>query len=583
LPKILRGQQHKTSESSLGKYFEQTKKTKRKMRVAKVKNGLKVNAIAGTYVVLLGFDLPQAKCEGLMGFSVHRTDHTENEAYFLDGMKAFAETDPGFPAGSLYSTKKHPIQSFQWADYSAKPNHEYTYTVTALKGQPTKLVSIAATKVKISTEKVEDDNQNVYFNRGTAASQEYVRRFGDKSPEDVPNNKAFEWLSRGIYEGLENYVNSCVAGQHALRIAAYEFNYEPFLVLLKKTIDRGVDIQIVYDARQDSPKLANEKAINATGLANNCTPRTEGASYISHNKFIVKLENGQPVSVWTGGMNFSDGGIFGHSNVAHVVGNDAIVAQKFFDYWTALHSDETTKEMKKTVEALTPLPQIPLQNTITSVFSPRQSLDALTLYSELAKSAKKGFFMTFAFGINETFKSVYKNSPASVRFALLEKTTRPMKNGSPEQIAELAEIQALRNMPENVFAVGDFIKTNEFDGWVKEKLSGLNGMVNYVHNKFMLIDPLSEHPIIITGSANFSDASTTNNDENMLIIKDNKRVADIYLGEFMRLFSHHAFRESLKWRKPNEQPKPLRTDNWWADNFGDTSRANRRKYFAQVS
>jgi phosphatidylserine/phosphatidylglycerophosphate/cardiolipin synthase-like enzyme len=214
------------------------------------------------------------------------------------------------------------------------------------------------------------------------------------------------------------------------------------------------------------------------------------------------------------------------------------------------------------------------------VFSPRNSLDALTLYSQLAMSAQTGFFMTFAFGINKTFKEVYKNSPAMVRFALLEKTTRPLKNGSPEKEAELAEIQALRDMPQNVFAVGEFIKTNELEGWVKEKLSGLNSAVNYIHNKFMLIDPLSEHPIVIGGSANFSDASTTNNDENMLIIKDNKRVADIYLGEYMRLFSHHAFRESLKWRKPNDPPKPLRTDNWWLDNFNDTSRANRRKYFA---
>ena len=98
----------------------------------------------------------------------------------------------------------------------------------------------------------------------------------------------------------------------------------------------------------------------------------------------------------------------------------------------------------------------------------------------------------------------------------------------------------------------------------------------------MMMDPLSNNPIIITGSANFSDASTINNDENMVIIKGNKRVADIYLGEYMRLFSHHAFRESLKWRKPNEQPKPLRTDDWWTDNFGDTPRSSRRKFFAKV-
>jgi len=82
-------------------------------------------------VVVLGFDLPKNECKGLLGFSILRLDHKDNESYFLEGMKAFAETDPGFPAGSLYSTKDHPIQGFQWADYSAKPGNKYTYTVTA--------------------------------------------------------------------------------------------------------------------------------------------------------------------------------------------------------------------------------------------------------------------------------------------------------------------------------------------------------------------------------------------------------------------------------------------------------------------
>ncbi len=36
--------------------------------------GLKVHAVAGTYVVSLGFDLPEADCPGLLGFSIHRID-----------------------------------------------------------------------------------------------------------------------------------------------------------------------------------------------------------------------------------------------------------------------------------------------------------------------------------------------------------------------------------------------------------------------------------------------------------------------------------------------------------------------------
>jgi len=65
-------------------------------------------------------------------------------------------------------------------------------------------------------------------------------------------------------------------------------------------------------------------------------------------------------------------------------------------------------------------------------------------------------------------------------------------------------------------------------------------------------------------------------------VRGNERVADIYLGEFMRLYSHHAFRESLKWRKPDEPVKHLDTGNWWADYFGNTERSVRRRFFARV-
>jgi len=121
----------------------------------------------------------------------------------------------------------------------------------------------------------------------------------------------------------------------------------------------------------------------------------------------------------------------------------------------------------------------------------------------------------------------------------------------------------------------------EKDGWVKERLSGLNAHVRYVHNKFMLVDPLGDDPIVICGSANFSEASTIRNDENMLVIRGNTRVADIYLGEFMRLYSHFAFRESLQWRDLDDPPKPLRTDARWQDYFGDTARSHRREVFAR--
>lgn len=553
------------------------------MRTSSINDDLKVNAIAGTYVVTLGFDLPKIKCDGLLGFSILRTDET-GRAKFLEGMKCFEETDPGFPAGSLYPSNEHPIQIFQWADYSAEPCKTYSYKVTALKGTPANLQSFAECSVEVTTEDPKVNDQIVYFNRGTAASQEYIRRFGDLSPEKVPNNCAFEWLSRGLYEALVEFITSCEPGKHSLRIAAYELNYEPLLKVISETYDNGngVDIKIVYDQKKAYPGVVNKDLIGIYNLNSISTPRTTYPKGISHNKFIVKLENEIPIEVWTGGTNFSDGGIFGHSNVAHVV-RDQDVSKLFLKYWTALENDQVIEELRSSIEEISFIPSDDLCTGTSVIFSPRKNLDGLKYYGNLALTAKDALFMTFAFGMNEIFKDVYKNSPANFRLALMEKKTRPYKKTEAEkQLLDENQIQELRNMPENIFAIGNFIRTSKFDGWVKERLTGLNSNVNYIHNKFMLIDPLSDDPIVIGGSANFSNASTIDNDENMLLVRGNTRVADIYFGEFMRLFSHFSFRESLEWRKINEAPKPLRIDDWWKSSFGNTPNSAKRKYFAQV-
>jgi phosphatidylserine/phosphatidylglycerophosphate/cardiolipin synthase-like enzyme len=530
---------------------------------------------------MFGISLPERDCTGLRGFSIHRIDRERNIAGYLEGTKVFVETDPGFPAGARYPTDRHPIQSFQWADYSAHPDRKYTYTIFALKGPPARLEQHAATRITITTESPEGGSHDVYFNRGLAASQEYVRRFGDKKPEEVANGQAFIWLSRGLYEAMVAFVESSIPGRHALRIAAYEFHYEPFLRVVKNAVDRGVDVRIIYDARKTQPRGSNREAVQAAGLDDLCVERRANPSSIAHNKFIVKLEDEAPVSVWTGGANFSEGGIFGHSNVAHIV-EEPEIAERFLAYWNALEADPASGNLRPKIEAMTPLPPIPPPVGSSVIFSPRTNLDALAWYAELAKRGREGVFTTFAFGMHDVFKDVYRTARAPFRLALLERKTRPMARDDPRRPIEERAIQELRNMPENTFAIGALIATSKIDGWVRESLSGLNENVKYVHNKFMLVDPLSPRPVVVAGSANFSDASIRSNDENMVVVVGNKRVADVYLGEFMRLYSHHAFRESLQWRRADEPPKPLSTGDWWRDYFGETQRSVRRRFFARL-
>lgn len=196
--------------------------------------------------------------------------------------------------------------------------------------------------------------------------------------------------------------------------------------------------------------------------------------------------------------------------------------------------------------------------------------------------------MTFAFGMNDTFRQVYGMDNSVLRFGLMEKEWNG--KGKDAQIAAIRKLQARSNV---TIAIGNQIPLNNFDQWLQE-LDRITGHVNvqWVHLKFMLVDPLSDKPTVVTGSANFSDASTTTNDENMLVIKDNTRVADIYLGEYMRLYSHYAFREAVNiflQKNPGAKPEDMKQGfliedkDWTATYFDpdDTSaRMARRLYFA---
>ncbi|HEX2054162.1 MAG TPA: phospholipase D-like domain-containing protein, partial [Actinomycetota bacterium] len=391
---------------------------------------------------------------------------------------------------------------------------------------------------------------------------------------------AFDWLSRGLYEAIEGFARQASGPDFELRVCAYEFHYEPFLSLLGDISASGASVRIVYDHRKKSPGAKNAAAIKAAGIEDLCIPRESNPNEISHNKFVVLLEKGIPKAVMTGGTNFTVGGIFGHSNGVHIV-QEPEVAAAYSRYWERLSKDPPSKELRPALVQEFPVPSgLPPAGAVP-IFSPRTSLEALEWYVSLAAGAKQGLFATFAFGMHERFQEVYRTSKAPMRYALLEKEVRPMAPG-PARERAVEAIRKLRFLPENRFAVGAYLKLNAFDRWRAEKLSGLNHAVQYLHTKYLLVDPLGPDPIVVTGSANFSDSSTTDNDENMLVVRGNRRVAEIYLGEFMRMYNHFAFREwaaSPQAQRAGFSPSHLRTDDWWREYFGDTERSHQRQFF----
>jgi phosphatidylserine/phosphatidylglycerophosphate/cardiolipin synthase-like enzyme len=559
------------------------------MRVRTVAGGLTVNAVAGSYVVVLGLNVDDPLRAGLRGFAIQREDKTEGETFWMKGMKTFASVEPHPAAGEQFSSLEHPFQTFQWADYSAKPGYTYTYTVVAMTGKPGSMKQGTAVSVTVTTESITDDH-TIHFNRGAAASQEYARRFLNRPPNEVGQG-AYDWLSRGLIEGIISFIERAKGKKFGLKGAFYEFQWPTVLKALHDAKGRGASVEIVFDDidNETGPHGDNEDAIKLAGIKALTKPRSRGT--LMHNKFLVLTENNKPTAVLFGSTNLTLNGLFGHANCTHIVENAKIVA-KYLSYFAKLKTDPDTSgrgnPYKKWTIVQTPAPTKTFEDGMTAVFSPRANLDALKWYGTLADSATEALFMTFAFGMNQVFKTIYSKKDEVLRVGLMEKEW----NGKNKE-AQIDAIRKIQALPNVVIAIGNRIPLNGFDRWLGE-IDRITNKVNvhWIHLKFMLVDPLSENPIVVTGSANFSDASTQTNDENMLVIKDNKRVADIYLGEYMRLYSHYAFREAVSIflaKNPHAKPEDMKQGfliekgDWTEQYFDpkDTSgRRARRLYFA---
>jgi hypothetical protein len=230
------------------------------------------------------------------------------------------------------------------------------------------------------------------------------------------------------------------------------------------------------------------------------------------------------------------------------------VALAFQGYWNLLagdpggRTDDTrsvviakNKAFRDAVEQLSPVPSdlrtVPVG--VTSVFSPRSTTAVLDSYEVLLDTATREGCITFAFGVGAGFKELLEDNTSqnAIVFMLLESRDKP----DPEDPTAFVRINASNNVYQ---AWGSYLENPVYQ-WAKETnagLLGLNQHVSYVHSKFLLIDPLGDDPIVVTGSANFSGASTTDNDENMIVIRGSRRTADIYATEFNRIFNHYYFR-----------------------------------------
>lgn len=558
------------------------------MRTRTKENGLEVTCVAGTSAVILSIDMAQEQTEGLLGFSIEREDLRDNEKYFLKGFKYFEETAGDAVKNQLFTTYEHPVQSFMWEDFTVKTGYEYTYNVIPVYGKPKYLVHKAGCKITV---KVPDENtlkHSVYFNRGVAGSLAYARKFGNIRPwadgvTDEESKKALDWLGKGLDKALLKFIQKAEDDRYSLRAAFYEFEYLPVLEAFKDAYeDRNVDVKIIYDSRGE--EKANNTAINEAGIPRKILiPRQAEANkgFIAHNKFIILLKDKKPIQVWMGSTNITAKGIFGQCNVGHIIRDEA-VAEKYLQYWEYLEKDPDNNVLdKQTMQIQNDITLNELKDGITVLFSPRETNAVLKTYAECMDNFESLICGMFPFSFSKHMKEIITKRTDHLKYIIIDKKTKHTTLASEDF--------------DNVIIYGTYLKDGLYD-WLEETHSGLllnakpgPAGTNFIHNKVLLIDPLGQNPIVITGSANFSDNSILNNDENTVIVKGDKDLADLYFTEFVRIFNHYYARskalEMSENGKSKVNPLHLKTNSEeWIKSFYNKNalKYKRKKMFVDL-
>ncbi len=560
------------------------------MRYKNETNDLKIYAVAGTQTVLLSFNIAFTKLKNqqFLGFSVERVDKN-GDLSFLNGTKHFLSLAKS-PNPKIKNTSL--VQSFYWQDYTVDADRTYTYTVKAMFGTAINHISKFTSSLKVTTEPMRNGDHSVYFNYGVTGSQAYAhnKEYGNTPISELKGKAlqdALSFLGRDLWtDGLMEFIGQAKGPKYSIYGAFYEFQYPDFLAELKKAKDRGVDLQLIVSGKEDqyddktykngTIRRNNKTMIKNAGLESSikCL-RTKPSQ--PHNKFMILCENGKPKQVWTGSTNITLAGIFGQCNTGHWIVDDGL-AEKYLEYWKGLVEDPAMSKQAKISEAIQPNTNLAKLSKGTYVFFSPRDLPAikgkapaqLQLYADLIDSAKELVCMIFPFNMDEVFNTVFKKDKEYLRLLLFESES---------------DAKSVKSNDIDLKVTAGAIYDGDEKDWAKEittKATTGAGIL-YVHNKFFIIDPLSDNPTIVTGSANFSSNSIRNNDENTLVIKGNPRVADIYLTEFDRLFVHFwpRYLTKLNPKTKNQNhgfSSPLDESYKWFNNyFDDTKFAMKRR------
>lgn len=532
------------------------------MRHKVSKNGLSVKGYAGTTGVLLAMNVTPERREGLLGFALKRRDGRNGRREWLLGALPFPHMT--VPPGTPLRTNIAPIQKFRWSDYRVYPDMIYEYTVHPVYGTAERPQLGKSVTITLKTASETRGEHQILFNRAAAASQAFSRKFPQveadldaarKAKQDPPPlpPEALSWLSRGVLEQIIGVIQQAADPTWALDIAIYEYELPAIAQAVAEAHHRGAAVRIVYHGRAGDPQTV-ENEHHLADLPAELT-RKRLTSAICHHKFIVlsRLEFGlrSPQRVLCGSTNFTHNGVYRQANVVHVI-ERAEVAQTYLGLFEGLFRGDSTTQTRQYINQTN---VIAADQPLFVGFSPRSQPTDLHTFIQLVQQATRDVLFCTAFDLYDDLEAAFLGAPHDTI----------LRYGLQNSRSKITGVHADRTAAFTATAM----LSQGLEGFLKESTKGQRGNI-LIHTKLIVVDFTSDRPTVISGSHNFSNNASKNNDENFLIFRGNVDVADCYGCELMRLYDHYRFRYRIQdaLRQGAQVSAPMLTpDDRWTEPY----------------
>ena len=520
---------------------------------------------------------PAGKIQGCRGFALYRRRNGVEEV--VSTWVGFEDDEP--EPGERRASSSWPIQKYQWTDYMASPGDEVQYRVVPMVGPDKNNLRAAGELASDWTPVLKLDAEAapgvcVYFNRGIVASQWVSRRLGVSSDSakakelgkviSTPGDKFRAYLTGPLGERLFSLLRQAAEENRHVYAVLYELEDRELLDLLLALGERAHVVLANGSVKKKGEDQNKEARVELRGKIE-LHDRFISPGALGHNKFLVFCDAaGRPESVWTGSTNWTKTGLCTQANNAVFI-TDRKLAKEYLAQWELLRDagDMTSPELRDANSR-------PRTRTLGALktrlwFTPTAEQVDLEEARKTIVGAKRAIlFLMFNPGPKDTLLNA------------IIKEARTGRNGSRLYIqGAINQDPSTTKNPVELFHRGNSVKADfsvvlpeaideRLKFWVRE-LKKLPGTFAMVHSKVVLVDPLSEGAVLITGSHNLGPKASGTNDENMLIIRNAPALTAAYAVNIMSIYNQYRWRFFRLRSKASRSFQGLEDNDTWQEGY----------------